>query len=213
MNTNGRFARVRLAMVLGVTVIAFSLMRTPVAHAETASEFVSKLGESAIELLVDESRSREARVKEFYSLLEEGFDLPLIGRFVLGVHWRQSSTEQRAEYTELFQQYLINTYASRLGRYGGETLRIKGERADGNGKDTIVSSEILQQKGPTIKLDWRVRRTAGVHKVVDIIVEGISLVITQRDEFASVIRREGAGVEGLLAQLRGRTVAQNLSAR
>ncbi|MCH8110902.1 MAG: ABC transporter substrate-binding protein [Proteobacteria bacterium] len=210
MNTNRKFAPARLAIAIGVAVIALSFMRPSAAQAETASEFVANLGESAIEVLADQSISANTRVERFYSLLEEGFDFPLIGRFVLGIHWRRATDEQRAEYSVLFEQYLVNTYANRLGSYGGETLRIKGERSDPN-RDTIVSSEIIQKRGPRIKVDWRVRESAGTYKVIDVIVEGISLVITQRDEFSSVIRREGAGVEGLLAQLRDRTVALNLA--
>ena len=212
MNSNRKFAPARLAIAVGLTVIIFSFMRPSAAQAETASEFVATLGASAIELLADQGISDNVRVERFYSLLEEGFDFPLIGRFVLGIHWRRATDQQRAEFGVLFEQYLVNTYASRLGSYGGETLRVKGERSDPN-RDTIVSSEIVQKRGPRIKVDWRVRENAGTYKVIDVIVEGISLVITQRDEFSSVIRREGAGVEGLLAQLRNRTVALNLSKR
>lgn len=210
MNTNRKFAPARLALAIGLAVIAFSFVRPSPAQAETASEFVATLGESAIELLADQSISDDIRVERFYNLLEEGFDFPLIGRFVLGIHWRRATDEQRAEYSVLFEQHLVNTYAFRLGSYGGETLRVKGERSDPN-RDTIVSSEIIQKRGPRIKVDWRVRESAGTYKVIDVIVEGISLVITQRDEFSSVIRREGAGVEGLLAQLRDRSVALNLA--
>ncbi len=200
--TNRKFARARFATAVGVAVIALSFMRPSAALAETASEFVTILGDSVIEGLADQSLSSDARVRSVQNILTEAFDLPLISRFVLGVHWRRATTEQRAEYGVLFEQYLVNTYASLLGHYGGETFQIKGERVDGNNKDTIVSSEIIQKRGPVIKVDWRVRGSAGAYKVVDIIFDGISLVITQRDEFASVIRRKGAGIEGLLAQLR-----------
>lgn len=210
MNTNRKFAPARTAIAIGLAVIAFSFMRPSAVQAETASEFVATLGESAIGLLADQNINEETRVERFYGLLQEGFDFPLIGRFVLGIHWRRATDQQRSEYSVLFEQHLVNTYASRLGSYGGETLRIKGERSDPN-RDTIVSSEIIQKRGPRIKVDWRVRGSAGTYKVVDVIVEGISLVITQRDEFSSVIRREGHGVEGLLAQLRDRSVAQNLA--
>ena len=210
MNTNRKFAPAGLAIAFGIAVIAFSFMRPSAAQAETASEFVANLGESAIELLADQDISDDARVERFYGLLEEGFDFPLIGRYVLGIHWRRATDQQRSEYAVLFEQYLVSTYASRLGSYGGETLDVKGERSDPN-RDTIVSTEIIQKRGPRVKVDWRVRESAGIYKVVDVIVEGISLVITQRDEFSSVIRREGVGVEGLLAQLRDRTVALNLA--
>ena len=203
--TNRKFARASFTATLGVAIIALSFMRPSAALAETASEFVTTIGNSVIEALADQSLSSDARVRRVYNILVEGFDLPLISRFVLGVHWRRATAEQRAEYGVLFEQYLVNTYASLLGQYGGETFQIKGERVDGNNKDTIVSSEIIQKRGPVIKVDWRVRGSAGAYKVIDIIFEGISLVVTQRDEFAAVLRRKGSGIEGLLAELRDRT--------
>ena len=203
--TNRKFARASFTATLGVAIIALSFMRPSAALAETASEFVTTIGNSVIEGLADQSLSSDARVRRVHNILTEGFDLPLISRFVLGVHWRRATAEQLAEYGVLFEQYLVNTYASLLGQYGGETFQIKGERVDGNNKDTIVSSEIIQKRGPVIKVDWRVRGSAGAYKVIDIIFEGISLVVTQRDEFAAVLRRKGSGIEGLLAELRDRT--------
>jgi phospholipid transport system substrate-binding protein len=188
-----------------MALIAFSFMRPSVALAETASEFVNVLADSAIQGLADQSLSSDARVRRVYDILAEGFDLHLISRFVLGAQWGRATAAQRAEYGVLFEQYLVNTYASRLRQYGGESFQIKGEHVVGKNKDTVVSSEIVQKNGSVIKVDWRVRGSAGAYKVVDIMFEGISMVITQRDEFASVIRRKGAGIEGLLAELRDRT--------
>ncbi len=204
--TNRKFARASFTATLGVAIIALSFMRPSAALAETASEFVTILADSAIEGLADQSLSSDARVRRVYNILVEGFDLPLISRFVLGPQWGRATAEQRAEYGVLFEQFLVNTYVSRLGQYGGESFQIKGEQVVGKNKDTIVSSEIIQKNGSVIKVDWRVRGSAGAYKVVDIIFEGISLVITQRDEFAAVIRREGVGIEGLLALLRNRTI-------
>ena len=73
------------------------------------------------------------------------------------------------------------------------------------GKDTIVITEVRGQGRPSVRVDWRVRGDDGTYKVVDVIIEGASMVITQRDEFASVIRRSGGNLEGLLARLRTTT--------
>ena len=78
---------------------------------------------------------------------------------------------------------------------------MESSRTEGRG-DTIVSTVILQRSGPPVNVDWRIRAGDDSYKVVDVIVEGVSMVITQRDEFSSVIRRSGGNVEGLLAKLR-----------
>ncbi|MCH8182083.1 MAG: ABC transporter substrate-binding protein [Proteobacteria bacterium] len=194
---------VRMTMAAGLVLMSFATALHAAAQAETPSEFVATLGDSAIRMLVEEGVSPDKRIANFRELLLEGFDVPLIGRFVLGIHWRRASPEQRTEYTDLFEKFLVQSYAARLGQYGGESLRVKATRAGGE-KDTIVSTEILQRGRPPVKVDWRVRSGDASYKVVDVIVEGISMIITQRDEFSSVIRRSGGSVEGLLARLRER---------
>ncbi len=195
---------VRMTMPAGLTLMLFAVSPPAAAQAESPSEFVATLGDEAIRMLVEEGLSHDERIANFRELLIEGFDVPLIGRFVLGVHWRRASPGQRTEYADLFEKFLVQSYAARLGQYGGESLKVKATRAGGQ-KDTIVSTEILQPGRSPVKVDWRVRTGAANHKVVDVIVEGISMVITQRDEFSSVIRRSGGNVEGLLAKLRERS--------
>ena len=75
----------------------------------------------------------------------------------------------------------------------------------GDDSDTVVRSEIVSPGFPEVRVDWRVRRTGGAYRIVDVTVEGVSLAITQRDEFAAVIRSNGGQVEGLLSALREET--------
>ncbi len=195
---------VRTTMAAGLTLMLLAVALPAAAQAETPSEFVAGLGDNAIRMLVEEGVSDDDRIANFRQLLIKGFDVPLIGRFVLGIHWRRANPEQRTEFAELFEKFLVQSYAARLGQYGGESLAVKAVRA-GSQNDTIVSTEILQKGRPPVKVDWRVRSGESSHKVVDVIVEGISMVITQRDEFSSVIRRSGGNVEGLLAKLSDRS--------
>ena len=95
--------------------------------------------------MVDEGLTDEERIRKFHVLLVDRFDLRLIGRYVLGVHWRRASPEQRIEFSGLFEDYLVSIYASRLGQYGGESLSVKSPRSEG--KDTIVTTEV---HGPRI---------------------------------------------------------------
>ena len=99
----------------------------------------------------------------------------------------------------LFREFVLDTYAERLDGYAGETFEVvKAQVLDE--RDTMVSTEIRGTDGPAIRVDYRVRAIGGVHKIVDVLVEGVSLIVTQRAEFASVINREG--LDGLIARLR-----------
>ena len=196
----------RSAIGVGIVFVAVSIAHIPAAHAETPSQFIMALGNSAIHTMVDGGLTDEERIGRFRELLVDRFDLPLIGRFVLGVHWRRASPEQRIEFSGLFEEYLVGIYALGLGRYGGESLNVKSTYSAG--KNTIVTTEVLGPRIPTLKVDWRIRGDTDNYKVVDIIVEGVSLVTLQRDQFASVIRRAGGDVEGLLAELREKSLRE-----
>ena len=170
-----------------------------VAASDGPADFVKTLGERAIAVLTAEGSTPEGRRAQYRELLDEGFAVNTIGRFVLGRYWRAATPEERAEYLELFRDFVLDTYSQRLDSYAGETFAIIKSRPL-DGLDTMVSTEIGGSNGPPIRVDYRVRSHKGDHKIVDVLVEGISLVVTQRSEFASVINREG--FEGLMARLR-----------
>lgn len=167
-----------------------------------AAQFIQWLGDQAISTLGSTSSplaQREAMVRQ---LMRQGFDLEFIGRFVLGRHWRTVSADQQAQYLDLFSSYILQTYSSHLGGYTGETLAITSAKPAGS-KDAIVQTRIERPSGPPIDADWRVRAQGNQYLIIDISVEGVSMAITQRSEFASVIKNHG--FEGLLAALRART--------
>ena len=168
---------------------------------EGASQFVKWLAEQAIAALRAPGMSLEQRETVFRNLLRQGFDLPFLGRFVLGRHWRTATPEQRDDFQQVFEEYILSTYSYRLGGYAGESFTVLSARAAGS-KDAMVSTRIARPSGPPVKADWRVRVINGQYKIIDIMVEGVSMAVTQRSEFASVIKRNG--FEGLLTALQAR---------
>ncbi len=171
-------------------------------HVDGATKFIDSLANQAIAVLRNDSTSLEAREATFRDLLSNGFDVPFIGRFVLGRHWRTASDEQRDDYLGLFTEFLLKTYSRRLGGYAGEAFTVVGARSSGK-KDVIVRTRIDRPSGPDIKADWRVRVRNEQYKIIDVAVEGVSMAVTQRSEFASVVRTHG--MDGLLQALRMRT--------
>ena len=190
-------------------VLAACLVSTPSSRAEVDDPvgFVERLGVDAIEMLADPALTERERTSEFRRILVAAFDLPTIARFVLGRHWRRATTEERHEFQSLLEDYIVTTYAARLGRYRGETLAVGAARGNGE-SDILVASEIIPREGLPVRVDWRVRGEPGSYKIIDVVVEGISMVITQRSAFASVIQRSGGRVSGLLSELRKKTGRQ-----
>jgi phospholipid transport system substrate-binding protein len=167
-----------------------------------AAQFVQSLAAQAISTLSRPNMSLEAREDAFRTLLRQGFDLDFIGRFVAGRYFREMTPEQQADYQRLFGDFVVRTYAGRLGGYSGEQFSVVSSRAAGQ-QDVLVQSRIDRPSGPPIGAEWRVRSISGAYKIIDITVEGVSMAVTQRAEFDSVLSR--GGPESLLAALRART--------
>src|SRR5438045_4593862 len=146
------------------------------ADAQDARAFVANLGNQAIQVL-GPSVSPAQRIARFRQLFQNDFDVPGIGQFVLGRYWRTASPEEQQEFLKLFQEYVVQAYAGRLGEYGGEQLRVTGSRP--NGDEIVVSSEVPRPSGNRVVIDWRVINQGGRFKISDVYVAGISMKVTQ----------------------------------
>jgi phospholipid transport system substrate-binding protein len=171
------------------------------AGAQDARAFVANLGNQAIQVL-GPSVTPAQRIARFRQLFHDDFDVPGIGQFVLGRYWRTATPEEQQEFLRLFQEYIVQAYAARLGEYGGEPFRVIGSRPAGD--EIVVTSQIDRPNGGRVVVDWYLINRGGAPKITDVYVGGVSMKVTQRDEFASVIQRNGGRVDALLAQLRQR---------
>ena len=144
---------------------------------------------------------RQARARV---LLKDNFAVPTIGQFVLGRYWRTASSEEQKQYLDLFEELIVVTYVDRFSRYSGERLKVTRAVSDKESGDTIVYSEISRPAGQPLQVGWRVRRYGASFKIVDVLVEGVSMGQTQRSEFSSVIRNNGGSLAALLDEMRRR---------
>lgn len=170
---------------------------------EEAEAFVGALAEHALDTLALQTISLEEREAEFRQILSAGFALRYIGLLALGKKYRSLATrEEIAEYQLYFGEFILKKYSALLGGYAGETFVVLGSKSSGK-RDVLVSSEIRRRAGSTIPTEWRVRRIRQALKIIDIKVDGLSMVQSQRDEFEAILSREG--MIGLIAVLRART--------
>jgi phospholipid transport system substrate-binding protein len=179
---------------------------TPPVNPADAIAFMNRLWNRAVEVLNKKADPavREARFRE---LFHDDFDAPGIARFVLGRYWRSASDAEQKEFVKLFEDYVTFVYTVRLADFGGETFKVRGSRSDGDG--VIVSTDVLSPGGTNpLRIDWRlVTDDSGAYKINDVIVDGISMMVTQRSEFASVVQRNGGQLRGLIAMMRERTAS------
>jgi phospholipid transport system substrate-binding protein len=175
-----------------------------------AFEFVQKTAERGLTFLSDPGSSKDQKKKEFRKLLDNSFDLETIGRFALGRYWNVASPAEKKEYQSLFRKMVVEMYANRFDEYKGQKFEAKTFRSIGN-NDTLVTSVITPANGGAdVQVDWRVRSKGGSYKIVDVLVAGVSMSVTQRSDFASVIQSGGGKVSVLIDYLRnGKQTASN----
>lgn len=166
-----------------------------------AQKFIDGMAQRALDFLANATLSQEQKSNEFRKLLQDSFDLETIGRFALGRYWQTATPEERKEYQKLFRNMIVEVYSARFKEYKGQHVETRSVRLDGD-KDTLVTSFIVQEDGSEIQVDWRVRYKSGHYQIVDVIVEGVSMSVTQRSDFSSVIQRGGGSIQALLTHLR-----------
>jgi phospholipid transport system substrate-binding protein len=193
----------RSLLTAALIMLAGALAPAIPAAAADPTALISNLSSRVLEVLGKDA-TQSQRVARFRDLLREDFAVPEIARFTLGRYWNVVTEEQRAEFVKLFEEYIAFVYSTRLAQYSGETFKVTGSRPDADG--AIVSSQILRPAGAApVKVEWRLIGRNGVYKIFDGSIDGISMAVTQRSEFESVIQRDGGQVQGLITMLRKKT--------
>jgi phospholipid transport system substrate-binding protein len=195
----------RRTVLAGFALILGALAAPAILAAADPAAVINELGNRALEVL-GQNATPAQRVARFHELFREDFDVPGIARFVLGRYWKTATPEQQEEFVKLFEDYIALVYSNQLAAYSGETLRVTGSRT--SSEEAVVASEIIRPTGaPPVKVDWHLTDRNGAYKISDVTVDGISMAVTQRSEFASVIQRNGGQVANLIAQLREKTAS------
>jgi phospholipid transport system substrate-binding protein len=167
--------------------------------------FISQVLANATKIINNKADPVERRSR-FAQLFHDDFDAIGIARFVSGRYWWTASQEDQQEFLSLFDDYVVFVYTARLGDFGGGTFTILGSQSDGDG--AIVSTAVSSPGSTSpLKIDWRLVAHNGAYKISDVIVEGISMSVTQRSEFASVVQRNGGQLHSLIALLREKTAS------
>ena len=165
---------------------------------------VSQLVTQAIAIIVDKQAPPQDREARFRDLLTSGFDIPRISRFVLGRYWTGANDQQRQQFTQLFEDWIVRTYSARFTSYSGETIKVLAAQPESDASFTDVVSQFVSPSGaPPAKVTWIIHKNGdGDYRVVDVSVEGVSMALTQRDEIAAVADRSGGSVDALNQAIR-----------
>ena len=171
-------------------------------NAQKAEDFIKQVTTEGIEEIINSDVSLEEKDARFAKLFNEYLDLDFIGRFVLGRYWKTSTPKQRTAFIDVYREMNIKTWSKRFDEFKGKTFIFKGTTASNSANQIFVNTEVPMEQGAPAKVVWRVKETDGKFKVVDIIIENVSLAITARNEYTAYIKKSPDGVDGLIANLR-----------
>jgi len=188
-------------------VLPSALLAAP---ASNPGAFIENLASQAL-ATITQNASEADREKVFRALLDNNFDVPRITRFVLGRYWLSASDQEKQQFQSLFETYVVRAYSNRFSEYSGQKVKVAGSRAQ-SADLTVVASQILQPNGAApVKVDWVVAKNGDDYRITDVSVEGVSMVLTEKQQFAAVIERDNNGVAGLnkalMAKLNGNDTA------
>lgn len=196
---NVHMLRVVLAVLLTLPVIL-----SPGAGEASgqASQFIDLVAREAIAIGSDGQISDAARERAYRALFNKAFAVKGISRFVLGRYWRQASAQQRRRFMALFEDFVVQTYGRRFDTYNDEIYDLAGERDQGR-KGVVVLMRVKRTDGLPIMLQWRVKKSksSSRFKIIDVVVEGVSMSVTQRSSFASAIANHGGDIDRFLDDL------------
>ena len=167
----------------------------------TEKDFVSNFADSAINILSDNEILEGEKNSKFTDLVMSAIDLNLISKFVLSKTWKNATDDQKERYIQAFKDYFINSYANKLNQYSGEQVEVVD--AEEAGKYVIVNSFIYREGTDTLKINlkWRLLNRDKEIKIIDLNIEGISLIIAQREEFQSFLANNEGDLEKLIEKI------------
>jgi phospholipid transport system substrate-binding protein len=169
------------------------------AGSQEAQQLIKGLTDEAV-AMASNGLTAQQKEKRFRELLHTSFDMGEIARFILGRFWRTTTQAQQQEFMRLFEELTVLTWVKRFDDYGGETIDVVGTAQEGE-QGLLIETRVNRAKGQPIPVTWRVRDRDGRLKVVDIVVEGVSMAITHRSEYTAAAQSSG-GIDGLLKAMR-----------
>lgn len=165
-----------------------------------AANYIESIGNQALSTISDKKLSTDKKQKILEQLFKENLDFEWVAKFVMGRFWREATDDQKKRYVTAYTDFLTKNYTSRFSDYTSGSFKVTGAKEMGKG-ESLVSMEIVgnEKDAQPILIDYKIRRNGGNFKVFDIIVEGVSLITSQRSEFSAVINKNG--IDGFIAKL------------
>ena len=185
-----------------ILFFVFGFISEVLAYSTDPKQFIQEIVDEAKKVLVD-SNSKEFKTKKLSEMALKTVDIKGVAYYTLGSYRKELNEEQLKEYLNLFEKYFLKTFSSRLTDYSDPKINVISADVK-NAKYTIVKSVLLAtDKKPAVNIEWRVyTKNPDKPLIRDLIIEGLSLARTQKEEFSSVIETNNGDVTKLFITLK-----------
>ena len=147
--------------------------------------------------------SKEEKIERLKEIASETVDINGIGYYTLGAYRKNINEDQKKEYSNLFEQYFLKSFASRLAEYSNPEIEVVSKKKLNENYTMVSSVLVATEQRPEVKIDWRIyTKNPEIPLIRDLIIEGLSLVRTQREEFSSIIQSNDGDINALFSTLK-----------
>ena len=185
-----------------ISFIIFTLTNISNSNSIEPDIFVQSTVNRASKVLSD-NLTKDQKIEKLKSIAEETVDIEGIGMYTLGAYRKTLSEDQKREYKILFKQYFLKTFSSRLAEYSNPEIQVNSKEKLNKNYTMVSSILVATEQRPEIRIDWRIyTKNSDDPKIRDLIIEGLSLARTQKEEFSSIIQSNDENIEALFANLK-----------
>ena len=183
----------KLVLFLAVMLSAFSAWAE-----DPAISFVDQLADQILTEVVTADKDQAEKERLFHDTFTKAVDLKGVGQFVLGTAWKKATEDEREAFLNAFTDLTVKTWADRFNMYTGQQIVFQGTRNAERGQ--IYVDSVIQDKQP-VEVIWRLRPSKESYKIVDIVVEGVSMASTYRNDYRAFLQQNANSVEALTKEL------------
>ncbi|MBR1604926.1 MAG: ABC transporter substrate-binding protein [Alphaproteobacteria bacterium] len=167
-----------------------------------AEKFVQKMTDEGIEQIINANISKAEKQTRFKKLFNDALDLDFIGKYVLGRYWRTATPQQKTSFINTYRELNTKVWSERFDEFKGKSFIFKGTTPSNSEGQIFVNTVVPMEQGEPATVVWRVKQTGSSFKIIDIIIEKVSLTMANRNEYTAYIKNNGGSVDALISNLK-----------
>ena len=169
-----------------------------------AEKFIQKMTDDGIEQIINANVSKAEKQTRFKKLFNDALDLDFIGKYVLGRYWRTATSQQKTDFISTYRELNTKVWSERFDEFKGKNFEFKGTTPSNSEGQIFVNTIVPMEQGEPATVVWRVKQEGNTFKVIDIIIEKVSLTMANRNEYTAYIKNNGGNIDSLINNLKAK---------